>query len=257
MSVAFEVRLKKTTDWLIHYMSGEATEQELTKIPSEVVEELSSFLPPSNVTVYRGIHFSYRELAKMGTQWNQIKIIHASQVSSWTHSLNIAREFATSNYHPFGIIIEADICPSSILVDTSRIRQKFFIADQKEVIVFPGTYRIQIIEYQQPVLVTDQYLKLLKTILKEFPHLGDSYLTLYGDLPSHRGRIELEPDLVTLKITGRSAPVATFRSYQIQSQNGIKYLRLTPETILNFLKDYLQELITVMFLSNKFDSVSA
>jgi hypothetical protein len=147
-------------EWLEEWIS------DIKDPPSpDIIESLKEASPKRSLKLYRGISVGnyktpeklIRALAGKKLELGESFSLHSDQLSSWSKDLDAARSFAFFPYsggyiksHTKGIVLEAIVPPSLILVDITRVsgidsalRQD--VLEEKEVIVLPGTVQTRYI----------------------------------------------------------------------------------------------------------------
>jgi hypothetical protein len=128
---------RKTIKWLLDFQGGNLSVERLSSTTNDMLHELSPYTPKEPIRLYCGIAFD--------TETEEIP--HTRKVfTSWYKEIEIARRIAKSDPNMiYGAVVSVVLSNSNILCDTSLL--KFLPEGEGEVIVFPGTYRLDIIEY--------------------------------------------------------------------------------------------------------------
>ena len=139
---------EEANDFLYSYISGTIIHKKLTP---EIQKELSKFRPKSKIKIYKGIEevqIRHQSIEKPPYKKGQMIIgAEIPHCSSWTSNILVARTFIDDypSSQPFVVTMEA--YPKNILVDVRMLPDptKYYEANQREIIMLPGTYNYKIV----------------------------------------------------------------------------------------------------------------
>jgi hypothetical protein len=130
------------------------------KIPRHIQLDLAKTRPMKSIKLYRGMSFKNRDLYISFLRKIKCKNrafntpdrvddveceLDFDTFSSWTHSREMAYNFAFRYYYNYGVVLERVFQPEEILADLTKINK--FMTVEEEVIVLPNRYKNIVMTY--------------------------------------------------------------------------------------------------------------
>ncbi len=224
--------------WLRDYMLENYTIKYGYRIvPNEIRLDLLQARLPKTYTLYRGLYFffdvSYLKKVLSG------KDIQLDLLSTTT-DIEVAKSFSKFGY--IGMVLKYEISYTNILVDTNLLEE----SKEKEVILNPGEYNVEILEHDEKKLEFIEYFNTLFKVKGNELTVHNSFIDFAEDgimfTVNNRRRNNIILQLIIkdniLKITSSKKVIIPLNfKYTVIDENGVEYEFKDYKELLLFIKN--------------------
>ena len=136
---------EKTNSWLYNYISGSLRVPKLTQ---DIIDELKEFKSKESIKIFKGIEeVQIRHTSEDQPPYKRGQVITSefSYPTSWTTNMLIARRFIDDEPSSPPYVVSMTISPENVLANVKMLPKEYYHANQREIIVLPGSYEYKII----------------------------------------------------------------------------------------------------------------